>query len=84
MDFEKGLRGTCDFLLSLSPLQLTVQAPVVAIVEAKNNNIKSGLGAMPGGDAGGTDVQRATGQRYPDHVWHCHDGNELEIHAAKR
>ena len=44
VDFAQGLRGVCDFLLSLSPLQLTVQAPVVAIVEAKNDNIKSGIG----------------------------------------
>lgn len=44
VDVETGLAGVCDFLLSLSPLQLVVQAPVVAIVEAKNDNIKSGLG----------------------------------------
>ena len=44
VDFERGLRGVCDFLLSLSPEQLFVEAPVVAVVEAKNDNIKSGLG----------------------------------------
>ena len=44
VDSDKGLRGVCDFLLSLSASQLSVQAPVVAIVEAKNDNIKSGLG----------------------------------------
>ncbi len=43
VDVETGLAGVCDFLLSLSPLQLVVQAPVIAIVEAKNDNIKSGL-----------------------------------------
>src|SRR5207245_9266109 len=31
-DIERNLRGVCDFLLSLSPLQLTIEAPVVAIV----------------------------------------------------
>ena len=41
---EIGLGGVCDFLFSLSPLQLVVQAPVVAVVEAKNDNLKSGLG----------------------------------------
>ncbi len=41
-DPERGLRGTCDYLLSLSPEQLTIKAPVVVIVEAKNGNIKSG------------------------------------------
>ena len=44
VDPEVGLGGVCDFLFSLSPLQLVVQAPVVAVVEAKNDNLKSGLG----------------------------------------
>ena len=44
VDPEVGLGGVCDFLFSLSPLQLIVQAPVVAVVEAKNDNLKSGLG----------------------------------------
>ncbi len=44
VDPEAGLGGICDFLFSLSPLQLVVQAPVVAVVEAKNDNLKSGLG----------------------------------------
>ena len=43
VDVAQGLRGVCDFLLSLSPLQLAVEAPVVMIVEAKNENIKQGL-----------------------------------------
>src|SRR2546421_7215487 len=38
VDFDSGLRGVCDYLLSLSPLQLSIQAPVVAVVEAKNEN----------------------------------------------
>ncbi len=44
VDADVGLGGVCDYLFSLSPLQLVVQAPVVAVVEAKNDNIKSGLG----------------------------------------
>jgi hypothetical protein len=43
VDIELGLRGVCDFLLSLSPLQLAIEAPVVAVVEAKNENIKQGI-----------------------------------------
>jgi hypothetical protein len=43
VDPAQGLRGVCDFLLSLSPLQLTIQVPVVMIVEAKNENIKRGI-----------------------------------------
>jgi hypothetical protein len=44
VDFEKGLNGICDFLISLSPEQLFISVPVVTVVEAKNDNIKSGLG----------------------------------------
>ena len=44
VDAEAVLSGVCDFLFSLSPLQLIVQTPVVAVVEAKNDNIKSCIG----------------------------------------
>src|SRR5436305_14848610 len=43
VDVEQGLQGVCDFLLSLSPEQLAIEAPVVTIVEAKNENIKQGI-----------------------------------------
>jgi len=43
VDVEHGLRGVCDFLLSLSPEQLAIEAPVVTIVEAKNENVKQGI-----------------------------------------
>ena len=41
---EKGLSGFCDFLISRSPEQLLIQSPVVTVVEAKNDNISSGIG----------------------------------------
>jgi hypothetical protein len=44
VDPSQGLNGVCDYLLSLSPEQLTIEAPAVAVVEAKNDNLKSGLG----------------------------------------
>lgn len=44
VDAEQGLRGVCDYLLSRSPEQLTIEAPVVAVVEAKNENMKAGIG----------------------------------------
>ncbi|NEO98577.1 MAG: hypothetical protein F6K58_07840 [Symploca sp. SIO2E9] len=40
---SKGLTGRCDFIISYSPKQLEVTVPVVALVEAKNDNIKSGI-----------------------------------------
>ncbi|MCC5611270.1 hypothetical protein LC612_32110 [Nostoc sp. CHAB 5834] len=41
---EVGLVGFCDFLISLSPEQLFIEAPAVVIVEAKKENLKGGLG----------------------------------------
>lgn len=40
---DQGLTGRCDFIISYSPKQLEITAPVVALVEAKNDNIKSGI-----------------------------------------
>ncbi|RKZ82183.1 MAG: hypothetical protein DRR19_21090 [Candidatus Parabeggiatoa sp. nov. 1] len=44
VDAEKGLTGYCDFILSHSSEQLMVTAPVMMLVEGKNENIKGGLG----------------------------------------
>ena len=44
VDKPKGLSGFCDFIISASPEQLILNSPVIAIVEAKNENIISGLG----------------------------------------
>jgi len=41
---EKGLNGTCDFLMSLSAERLFISAPVITLVEAKKEDIKAGLG----------------------------------------
>lgn len=41
---EQGLTGYCDFILSRSSEKLFVAAPVVMLVEAKNENINNGLG----------------------------------------
>ncbi|NJK69452.1 MAG: hypothetical protein HC789_06465 [Microcoleus sp. CSU_2_2] len=44
VDPARGLSGYCDFLISRSPEQLVIESPVIALVEAKNDNIQSGLG----------------------------------------
>lgn len=44
VDLQRGLNGFCDFLISQSPEQLIIEAPVIALVEAKNDNIETGLG----------------------------------------
>ena len=44
VDKAQGLNGYCDFLISQSPGQQFVVAPVVAIAEAKNDNPLNGFG----------------------------------------
>jgi hypothetical protein len=44
VDASKGLTGRCDFLMSRKPNSYTISAPVVTIVEAKNEDMVSGLG----------------------------------------
>ncbi len=44
VDAEKGLTGVCDFLVSLSPEQFYLDAPIIALVQAKNHDLKLGLG----------------------------------------
>ncbi len=44
VDIAAGLNGVCDFLISRSPEQFEIEAPAVMLVEAKRDNINSGLG----------------------------------------
>lgn len=44
VDKEKDLNGFCDFIISKSPEQYYLNAPIITIVEAKNENITGGLG----------------------------------------
>lgn len=44
IDRERDLTGFCDFIISQSSEQLFLSTPVITVVEAKNDNIMSGLG----------------------------------------
>ncbi len=44
VDAGDGLIGVCDFLVSLSPVQYLLQAPIIALVEAKRDDFLSGIG----------------------------------------
>ena len=41
---EDGLTGVCDFLVSLSPKQFYLEAPVLILIEAKRDDLTAGLG----------------------------------------
>ncbi|MEL7038515.1 MAG: hypothetical protein AAFO04_23310 [Cyanobacteria bacterium J06592_8] len=44
VDSSVGLTGVCDFLISCSPEQLTIEAPAVVIIEAKKADLNTGIG----------------------------------------
>ena len=44
VDPGRGLNGVCDFIITKSARQFILSAPLIAIVEAKNDNLRSGLG----------------------------------------
>jgi hypothetical protein len=43
-DVEKGLNGECDFIFSKGEKSYTIQTPIFALVEAKQNIIENSLG----------------------------------------
>jgi len=44
VDYESGLDGICDYLISRSPEMLEIEAPAVAVVEAQKADLKTGIG----------------------------------------
>jgi len=44
VDAEADMTGGCDFVISLSPVQFSLEAPVIVLVEARNDNLEIGLG----------------------------------------
>ncbi len=89
VDIEKGLSGFCDFLISLSPEQLLIESPVIALVEAKNDNIESGLGqcmaemlaAQLFNQRKGNDIERVYGVVTTGSIWKFMklEGQAIEI-----
>lgn len=43
VDASEELTGVCDFLVSLSPEAFELEAPVIALVAAKNSDVKLGV-----------------------------------------
>lgn len=44
VDPGKGLTGVCDFILTKATRQFILSVPLVTVVEAKNDNLRNGLG----------------------------------------
>jgi hypothetical protein len=43
VDPDQDLAGVCDFLFSLVPMSLAIEAPVISVVEAKKEDILRGI-----------------------------------------
>ena len=43
VDRKSGLHGFCDFLISRDPLLIEIKAPVIAVAEAKREDLSSGI-----------------------------------------
>jgi hypothetical protein len=77
VDKERDLTGFCDFIISKSPEQLFLNAPVITVVEAKNENIMSGLGQCAAemiaskifNEQDGTDLSKIYGVVTSGNIW---------------
>lgn len=86
---ELGLTGVCDFVISLSPVQFDLQAPIIVLVEAKNDNLEIGLGqcvaemvaAQYFNAEQGNDIPRVYGATTTGILWRFLklEGQELQI-----
>ena len=43
-DADRGLKGECDFVITKTPYLPIIQTPIISLVEAKKNDVESGLG----------------------------------------
>ena len=66
VDAAKGLEGRCDFILTRSPEQYYISRPVMTIVEAKNENIKAGLG-------------QCIATMFAAHLFNQHEGTTADV-----
>jgi hypothetical protein len=62
---EQGLLGECDFILARTSPIPELRSPLMAIVEAKKNDVESGLGQCVAQLIGARLFNEKTGQRIP-------------------
>ena len=78
-DAARGLTGECDFLLTLGPSVPPLQAPLVAVVEAKKNDIEGGLGQCTAQMVAARGVQRRRRPAGPADVRVRHDRGGVAV-----
>jgi hypothetical protein len=65
IDIESGLNGVCDFLLTRSNQELTIEAPAIVLIEAKKGELSAGWGQCAAEMIAAQKFNRAAGQEIP-------------------
>jgi hypothetical protein len=66
VDVEKGLQGFCDFLLAKLPLNIVPDTPIIAVVEAKLNDVITSA------------VPQCAAEMYATRLWNEKQGAEIQ------
>ena len=66
VDPQHGLIGECDFILAATPPLPALRAPVLTLVEAKKNDIESGIGQCMAQMVGARLFNGQAGKSYPE------------------
>ncbi len=67
VDVEKGLQGFCDFLLARLPLQPIPTSPIIAVVEAKLNDVMTAA------------VPQCAAEMYATRLWNTKKGEPTQV-----
>jgi hypothetical protein len=66
VDAKQGLLGECDFILAATPPLPALRAPVLTVLEAKKNDIESGIGQCMAQMAGARLFNERAGKGCPE------------------
>jgi hypothetical protein len=65
IDLESGLNGVCDFLLTRSTSEVSIEAPAIIIIEAKKGELNAGWGQCAAEMIAAQKFNQASGQEIP-------------------
>ncbi len=65
VDSDRGLNGECDFILGKGAMSHVINAPIIAVVEAKKQDLEIGLGQCAAQMVGGYLFNQKKGQLIP-------------------
>jgi len=92
IDPAQGLAGVCDFIITRSPEQLFIKAPVLMLVEAKNEDMKRGyaqciaemIAAQTFNAREGTESDRIQGAVTTGNMWKFLEIEETTVRIDSR